>query len=124
MWIEASDGDTRIGQAALVKELFEQQTHADDLFASQFVGNVAQGNVRGDEGDGQFPTGQEHRKIGHAATIGEELGLAGELEANLVHAGFVNWTGDNGVNFAVLSQPGPFFQSLQGGPRRFRSRLA
>ena len=124
MRIKAGDGDARSGQAALTKKIFEQQTDADDLFASQFVRNFAQRNMRGDERDSEFPSGQQHREIADAASIGEEFGLAGKFEPDLVHAGLVNRTGDNGVDFAAERQLGSFFQGLQGSASRFRRGLA
>jgi hypothetical protein len=124
MWIETGDRDTRSTQAALSKKIFQKQTDADDLCGSQRVRNFAERNVRGNESDGKFPARQQHGEIAHAASVGEELGLPGEFETDLVHAGFVNWPGDDGVNFTAKRQLDSFFQRLQGGTRRFRSGLA
>jgi hypothetical protein len=124
MRIEAGNSDARIGQAQLAKKVFEKETDSDDLFAAQRSRHFAQRNVRGDESNGQSPARQQHGEIAHIGAIGEKLSLARKLEADLIHARFVDRAGDNGVDFAAERELDSLFQSVQGGPSRFWSWLA
>ena len=79
--------------------------------------------MRGDERDGDFSAGQQHREVFHAAALGEEFGLSGELEARFVHARFVNRAGHDGIEFAAPRERDGFFQRGRSCARRFNGRV-
>src|ERR1051325_5516507 len=77
-----------------------------------------------DERDRHFSAGQTHREIFHSAALREEFGLPGKLETRLVHSRFVNWPGDNRLNFATSNQGNSFFKCSGSGARGFNGRRA
>jgi len=87
---------------------------------------VSERDVRRDQRDSQGAAGQKHRKVLHAGAGGEEFGLPGKREPHGLGAGFVNRTGDYGVDLAGEHEACARLQSVYGclrGERRGRSSL-
>ncbi len=106
------------------RKFCEEQTDAHDLGRAQVFGHAAEGNVCGDERDGEARSGQEHGEVFHAAARGEKFGLAGKLESDFVHAGLVNRPGHDRIDLPGEGKLGGFFQGGLGGARAVGSGLA
>ena len=89
MRIQACDGDAA-RTAAAGEKVFEEQTNTHDFGAPEALGHIGEGNVRGDEGDGEAAAGQEHGEVFDPAARGEKFRLAGEGKPNFVHARLVD----------------------------------
>ena len=122
--IQAGNRDTRSGDPTAAKKVVEQQTDADDLLRCQRGRHITKREVDGNESHGQFPARKEHCEILDSATVGKKFCLPGKLETDPVHAGFVNWSGYNGIDFAAQGQPRRLFQRIPGGSSRFGGGLA
>jgi hypothetical protein len=75
--------------------------------------------VRCDERDRDFATGQTHREIFDAATLGKKFRLSWEPEADFVHPRFVNRAGYDRIELTAPGQRDRFFQRGCGGARGF-----
>jgi hypothetical protein len=82
--------------------------------------NFAQWNVRCDQRDRDFPARQAHREIFDAATLREKFRLPWELEANVVHPGFMNRPRYDCVELAASAEYNGFFERSPSGTRSFR----
>jgi hypothetical protein len=80
--------------------------------------------VRGNQRDRDSFGGQAHGEISGAAALSKKFGLACELETDVVHPRFVNWTGHDSIEFAAPGECDRFFQSSGGSTRSFNRRLA
>src|SRR5204863_6043412 len=98
--------------------------HSNDLGSLECAWDVAERNMRGDQCDGDFSTGQTHCEIFHAAAIGKKFRLSAKLEASVVHPSLVNWPGYDGIEFASARQRYGFFKSRRCGARGLNRRLA
>ena len=100
------------------EKILEQKAHSHDFGAAQHFSHVAQRNVRGDERDCERASGEKHGEIFHAGAGREELGLPRELEADGLHARFMDRTSDHGIDFARHGQARAFFQRGVSRSRR------
>ena len=86
--------------------------------------NLAQRNVRSDERDGEFFTGQTHCEIFDGTPFSKKFGLPWELKPDFVHARFVNRSGYDCIEFAPPCEGDCFFERSPSGTRTFRSWLS
>ncbi len=61
----------------------------------------------------QRTTRETHREILDSGTLGEEFGLAGKIEAHLVHGAFADWAGDNSLPATRGEVLGGSFQRIE-----------
>ena len=95
--VEAGDGDTGAGNATAAEEVREQAAAAFDPGSGQQFGHVAERDVDGDGDDGESVAGQAHGEVVGTEAGGEELGLTGEVEAELLQRVLGDRRGDDGV---------------------------
>ena len=122
--VEAGDGDARMGDAALVAVGGEEFSDPDDLGGGEGGGDVGEGDVSSDEGDGEGSAGEAHGVVGGVGAGGEEFGLAGEVEADLVEVVFADGASDDGGEFAVEGAGDGFFKGVEAGLGGGVGRLA
>src|SRR5205823_4043113 len=113
----------RLRGATARQEIGEQQTDSNNLGLLERARNFAQWNVRGDERDSELAAGQTHREIFHPTALREKFRLPGKLKSGFVHPRFVNWSGNNGVDFAASCERDRLFKSCGCGSRCFDRRL-
>src|ERR1700731_4060896 len=106
-----------------MKKVGEQKTDTDNLRLLERAGNFFERNMRGDKGDRHVTAGQQHGEVFHAAALGEKFGLPGKFEANFIHSRLMNWTGNDGREFAAKREGGRFLKGRSRGPSGFRRRL-
>src|SRR5262249_47721671 len=99
-------------------------TDADDFGLFELTRDFAQRNVRGNESNCEFSTGQTHGEIFNTAALREKFRLAREPESDFVHPGFVNRPGHDGIELAASGEGDRFFESSRGRARSFWCGLA
>ncbi|MCY1275364.1 hypothetical protein D9M70_240070 [compost metagenome] len=121
MGVEAADQDARLGDAELVAQVGVQDS-GDPLQAlgRYGVGDLAQRQVGGDQGDAQAAGGEHHHHLLGVGQFGEKFGVAGEGDAALVDHALVHRSGDHPGEGAVEAAPAGSGQGFQhvGGVRR------
>ena len=122
--IQTSHGDTGTGNAPRTKKIGEEFSHAKDFLGADQVGNARERHMGGDQCHRERATCQAHREIFHPGSTGEEFGLAGKFETNLVHGTLADGTGDDRLPFARCKLLGGGFQGGEGFSGRGGGRLS
>ena len=81
---------------------------------------LAEGHMDGDEQDPQLLIGQHHGKIGGPGMGGQDLGMAGVVDARRLHRLLVQRRGDDGIDLAGLGQADRALDIGKGGRARAR----
>src|SRR5690242_2696243 len=88
--IQARDRDARLCNATTAEEILEQIADADDFRCFEQFGNIAKGNVTGNERDGDAASSKEHGVVDCSRTRRKEFSLAGKCESDFCHSRFVD----------------------------------
>src|SRR3954470_2902922 len=124
MRIESRDGDAWHSAATLLEKIVQQGANAHDLFPRHELGDPAQWNVTGDEGDGELSSRQAHAEILDPAATREEFRLAGKTKPNVIHIRLVNWAGHHRCNGTGARELDGFIERRRSSPRRMHVRLS
>ena len=80
--IQSSDGDARCAAETATQKIERaSRRRARSLLATRMSATRRERDMRGDERHAERAAGEEHGEIFHAATCGEEFGLAGKLRS-------------------------------------------
>ena len=104
------------------EEIVEQLANPDDFRFFEQFGNVAKGNVSGNERDSNHTPGEKHGVVYCPGTHGEEFSLAGKRESDFCHSGFVDRASRDGVDFTGNCQSNGFFHRRERYPGGIRCR--
>ncbi|MNX10757.1 hypothetical protein D3C86_405040 [compost metagenome] len=100
--VESANQDARAGDAEFILQVAVQDPcHALQPFGCDCVGNLAQGQVSGDQCHAQTAGGEHHHHLGGVSQVGEEFGVSGERDARLVDHAFVYRGGNHPGEVAV-----------------------
>jgi len=100
--VEPTDQDARLGNAEFQLQVGVQDArHAFYTLGRDGIGNVAQRQVRGHQGDPQPACRQHHHHLFGVGQFGKEFGVAGKGDAGFVDHALVHWGGDHAGEVAV-----------------------
>lgn len=116
--VESADQDARMGDAELVAQVgVEDARDPGQALVANGVGDLAQRQVGGRQGNAQASSGQHHHHLGGVGEVGEEFGMAGKGDAGFVDHALVHRCGDHPGEVpveAALAGAGQGFQDVGG----------